>query len=181
MISLIKFIENIDQLSTSITSVQSSQNSDSRIILCISYILRDICAENNVFFASSVFDHKNGRKPSIPINKYLIERIVKYIKPSVDYIIIALALIDKIGRNHCISVTEKNVHRLFAIALTEAIKFNDDNYFRNSYYTKVVGLPIKEFNDLEILFLELLDFDVWIHEETVQEYKIHLLAIAEKI
>lgn len=181
MMSIIEFIETIDQISTSVTSVSSSQNVDSKIILCISYILRDICAENVLFDDSSVFDHKPGRRPSVSVDKYLTERIMKYMKASVDHVIIALVLIDKIGMKHHMCVTERNIHRLIAIALTEIIKFNDDRSYLNSYYTKVAGLPIEEFNYLEILFLKLLDFDVWVHDDIIQEYKNHLLTIAEKM
>lgn len=180
MMSIIDFIEKLDNISTNVPSVGSSQSIDSRIITCVSYILRDICNENALFFATSAFDHRIGRRPSVQIEKYFTERIIKYMRPSTDYIIIALALIDKIGMMHCMCVTERNVHRLIAVAIVETIKFNDDNGYGNVYYTKVAGMPIEEFNNLEILFLKLLDSDVWIHDEIIQEYKKHLLRIAEK-
>jgi hypothetical protein len=52
-----------------------------------------------------------------------------------------------------------------------AIKYNEDDYYSNKYYAKVGGINLDELNSLEYNFLILLDFDVFIDEETYEKYK----------
>lgn len=44
------------------------------------------------------------------------------------------------------------------IAVIVAIKWHDDEYYKNDYYAKVGGIPLKELNSLEYQFLSLLNF-----------------------
>ena len=55
-----------------------------------------------------------------------------------------------------------------------AIKYNEDDYYSNKYYAKVGGINLDELNTLEYNFLILLDFDVFIDEETYEKYKEQL-------
>ena len=55
-----------------------------------------------------------------------------------------------------------------------AIKYNEDDYYSNKYYAKVGGINLDELNSLEYNFLILLDFDVFINEETYEKYKEQL-------
>ncbi len=55
-----------------------------------------------------------------------------------------------------------------------AIKYNEDDYYSNKYYAKVGGINLDELNSLEYNFLILLDFDVFIDEETYEKYKEQL-------
>ena len=55
-----------------------------------------------------------------------------------------------------------------------AIKYNEDDYYSNKYYAKVGGINLDELNSLEYNFLILLDFDVFINEETNEKYKEQL-------
>ena len=52
-----------------------------------------------------------------------------------------------------------------------AIKYNEDDYYSNKYYAKVGGINLDELNSLEYNFLILLDFDVFIDEDTYEKYK----------
>ena len=62
-----------------------------------------------------------------------------------------------------------------------AIKYNEDDYYSNKYYAKVGGINLDELNSLEYNFLILLDFDVFIDEETYEKYKEKLKDFYEKI
>jgi hypothetical protein len=178
--SLIEFITSIDQPPVETMCSDPPQNNDSKLILCISHILRDTCEFNTSCSVLSNFDHKSDKVPSISIEKYLTKHIIRYMKVPVDYIIMSMALIDRIGKKHGILVTKRNVHRLLIIAVTEIMKMYDDKYYSNLYCSKVGGLPIGEFNYLECIFLKLLDFNVYVHEDITLEYKKHLLSITKK-
>jgi len=51
-----------------------------------------------------------------------------------------------------------------------ATKFHDDEWYSNTFYAKLAGLPLKEVNMLEGKFLKLLDWKVFVGP---QEYHSH--------
>jgi hypothetical protein len=51
-----------------------------------------------------------------------------------------------------------------------ASKFHDDIFIRNSDYTIIGGVPIKELNVMEREFLSLIDFNLHIREEDYNNY-----------
>lgn len=57
------------------------------------------------------------------------------------------------------------MNRFMLIAIIVAIKYHDDDYYRNDYYAKVGGISIKELNSLEKEFLKLLDFKLYISKD----------------
>ena len=48
-----------------------------------------------------------------------------------------------------------------------AAKFFDDQYFNNAYYGKVGGVTCKEVNSLEIEFLFMINFNLFVSESEV--------------
>ena len=51
-----------------------------------------------------------------------------------------------------------------------AIKYNEDDYFSNSFYAKVGGVTKKEIDTLEYEFLSLIDFNLYVSEELFIKY-----------
>ena len=51
-----------------------------------------------------------------------------------------------------------------------AIKFNEDVYFSNDFYSKVGGIPLSELDDLEYHFLILTNFNIYVSPELYQKY-----------
>ncbi len=45
-----------------------------------------------------------------------------------------------------------------------AIKYNDDDYYKNEFYAKVGGITIKEINGLESEFLQLINYKLYISQ-----------------
>lgn len=52
-----------------------------------------------------------------------------------------------------------------------AIKYYDDDYYKNEYYAKVGGLTLKEINQLEMEFLELINYELFINKEVFDVYE----------
>lgn len=48
--------------------------------------------------------------------------------------------------------------RFLIIAIVLAIKYHDDDIFKNEYYARVGGITMEELNKMEKEFLELLDY-----------------------
>lgn len=146
----------------------------------IAEVLNDIISENLTQSPdiesdkTNQFDYFTCKKPPhISILKYLT-RIVKYTRPEPSTIILALILIDSLTERQDLQLTHLNIHRIILLSVVIAIKYNEDEYYSNSFYAKVGGITLKEFNVLEYKFLYSLDFDLFIDDETFLKYKIYL-------
>lgn len=73
-----------------------------------------------------------------------------------------------------------NVHRLLISGLAVASKFLSDIFYTNSRYAKVGGLPLNEFNQLELQMLMLLDFRLDAPAQYIMKYANALLLSDEQ-
>ena len=152
----------------------------------IADILTDIITENlnqspNLEHDSdNYFDYFTCKKPPhISILDYL-SRIVKYSRPESGTVTFSLSFIDKLTKRQNILLTNINIHRIILTSLVIAIKCNEDEYYSNSFYAKVGGITLKEFNILEYKYLCSLDFRLYIKEEVFLKYKKHLVGSGEE-
>lgn len=146
----------------------------------IADVLIDIIKENVVQSPDIETDRDNyfeyftcKKPPHISIIDYL-SRIVKYSRPESGTMTISLILIDKLTDSQNILLTKLNIHRIILTSVVIAIKYNEDEYYSNSFYAKVGGITLKEFNLLEYQFLTSLGFKLYIDEELYLNYKSHL-------
>jgi hypothetical protein len=110
------------------------------------------------------------RAPPMGVKDYL-KRIRSYFKCSDECYVIALVIIDRVGKvDSSLTLCELNVHRLLVSAVMLAAKFHDDVYYSNAYYAKVGGLSVKEINQLESRLLKLLNWKVNVAAEEYHEY-----------
>lgn len=54
------------------------------------------------------------------------------------------------------------VYWFIIVSIMVAIKYYDDEYYKNEYYAKVGGLSLKEINKLEMEFLDMLNYELFI-------------------
>lgn len=59
---------------------------------------------------------------------------------------------------------------MLMICTVIAAKVYDDFYFKNTYYSKVAGIPLAELNSLEVTALTILNFDVSIDSQLFNIY-----------
>ena len=79
-----------------------------------------------------------------------------------------------------IILTEFNVHRMFFSSLLLAIKYNEDNFYTNKFYSNVSGLKCSELNNLELKFVTEIKFDLFVDKnlyemELMKDYMIMFL------
>jgi len=55
-----------------------------------------------------------------------------------------------------------------------AIKYNEDDYYANTFYAKVGGVSLDEINQLEYDFLQMCDFSMGIKPKKFQKYQEYL-------
>ncbi|KAL0085779.1 hypothetical protein F4703DRAFT_1559380 [Phycomyces blakesleeanus] len=64
--------------------------------------------------------------------------------------------------------------RMFLASLIVASKFVQDKTYRNSAWAKIAGLPVAEINAAERIFLELIDYRLYIAQPTFEQWH-HML------
>ena len=109
--------------------------------------------------------------PSITVIKYL-ERIMHYTEAEESTFIIALIYIDRIGKISNIILTPFNVHKLIFVSVLLAIKYNEDTIFNFNYYSLISGMSINELQQLEVDFIILLKFKLYINKKEFNNYKL---------
>ena len=115
------------------------------------------------------------RVPSVSIHDYLF-RVARYFLCSPECFVMALIYIDRIMKKHQDFVICKlNIHRLIVTSMMLAVKFFDDVYYSNAYYAKVGGVKGPEMNVLEIHFLRLIDWHLFVSPEEFDLYKTNVL------
>lgn len=153
-----------------------------KVILALGNMLEFICAQGPQEPAlgvvqSSIFH--SCEKPSLPIRTYL-HRIVRYARPSTEALVhagaqVALLLEHALVAGTAAAVCLYSIHRIFGIALLVQAKFDDDIYFSNAYMAGVLGMQLREVNEIELEYLDLIKFDVWIRPATHEQFMINYL------
>ncbi len=111
--------------------------------------------------------------PSISIEDYL-ERIQTYSNVEKSTLILSLIYIDKLCHNCDITLTYYNIHRILFIAILLSIKYNEDSYYDNKYYSEIAGVKLKELKILEYTFISMVDFQLYVSKESYEKYKNYL-------
>ena len=103
--------------------------------------------------------------PGITVAAYL-QRISLHTRCSKSVIVIAMIYMDRVVKEHPrVTVTPNTVHRLLAISVTVAAKFHDDYHFDNATYAHIGGITTKEIGRLELYFLDLIEFRLYVSPE----------------
>jgi hypothetical protein len=162
-------------------SMQINEERRNKLINVLSDVLSRLCERNDRFVINDerITRFHASRAPNITIESYL-ERIAKYSNCSEECFVLALIYIDRlIRKNGTFLVNSLNVHRLMITSIMLGAKFFDDQYFNNAYFGKVGGVSCKEINLLEIEFLFMINFNLFVETELFETYNQRLLSHAE--
>jgi len=117
------------------------------------------------------------RPPSISVQDYL-DRIRKYASCSAECFVLALVYIDRLIQHAGLVVSSLNIHRVVITSVMLAAKYFDDHYYNNAYYAKIGGVPCTEMNSLELEFLFLINFTLYVQPESYTKYHQELCSHA---
>lgn len=148
----------------------------SAIVPVLGCVLKQLCDRNDHLQDNTAGLSKFHalRPPVISIKDYLL-RIAKYAACSGECFVLALVYIDRIIQsNPNFVVNSLNIHRLLITSVMLAAKFFDDQYFNNAYYAKVGGVPRGEMNSLEVEFLFMTNFTLFVPTEQYRQYYTEL-------
>ena len=112
--------------------------------------------------------------PTITLKDYLI-RIQIYSGVESSTLILSLILIDKMCKRSGILLTYFNIHRILFSSLLISIKFNEDSFFNNTFYSQIAGVKPEELQLLEYTFLEYNDFNVFVKDFEYIQYEKYLI------
>ena len=111
--------------------------------------------------------------PNISLNEYLI-RIQSYSDIEKSTMILALILIDKMCKKSGILLTPYNIHRILFGSVLISIKYNEDSYYDNTFYSQIAGVKTDELQMLEYTFLEYNNFNVFVYDYEYERYENYL-------
>ena len=107
--------------------------------------------------------------PDLSINDYL-KRIIKYTNCEINSLIFSLIYLDRICLKN-IDLSPFNIHKFLFATILLAIKTNEDNIYRNSYYSQIAGVTLKELNLMEYNLCIILNYNFFVNEKTFNVYK----------
>ena len=67
-----------------------------------------------------------------------------------------------------------NIHRILFTSVIISIKYNEDTFYDNKYYAEIAGVSLKELNNLEYHFVNLIHFGLYVKDETFKNYESYL-------
>ena len=105
-----------------------------------------------------------------------VKRCHRYLKFDKSTYVLSGIYINRMLLSRRVQLGYMDLHRLFAVSLLVADKFNSDNNFTAQHMSKVLGLSYQELNSLEYALLLYLSFNVHVSSE---EYHVWDLAITE--
>ena len=72
-------------------------------------------------------------------------------------------------------MTPYNIHRILFSSVLISIKYNEDSYFDNTFYSQIAGVKPSELQILEYTFLEYNDFNVFVKDIEYEQYEKYLI------
>jgi hypothetical protein len=99
--------------------------------------------------------------PELSISEY-VDRIARYSCVSLEALCYSLIYMILYCKNTHTLITRYNVHRLLLVGCVIASKYLDDRTLKNKFMATVGGIPTLELNELEIIFLKDIEFDLYV-------------------
>ena len=164
--------ENISPISNCSTNTSLSDNSiyiNENLTQKIVLILEGVIKLNKNKYKKNKSVFNCDKIPNISLYNYLY-RIQKYSQIEDNTLILALIYIDRICSNGDFMINYYNIHKILFVAVVLAIKYNEDNYFTNNYYSKIGGITSKELEFLELNFSSSIDFKFYVCESLFEKY-----------
>ena len=105
-----------------------------------------------------------------------IKKFSKNFQLDENTLILSLMHIDKILSKDFV-ITDKNVRYLFCTSMIVSQKFYEDEPIDNNIYAKYVGISAAELTQLELEFLEMLDYNLFVSDEKFYNYKNRMASL----
>ena len=137
----------------------------------------------------SIFDNNSKNNvekelkfnPKVNIDQYDFEDFFKFclkkFKFDDDLLVLIMMNIDKIISNDNFALTYQNVNRLFYTSLMITQKYYEDNAYNNKLYADLVGITCDELLDMEMEYMNLVDYHLFIKDDEFIKYKQKMIEL----
>ena len=156
---------------------EESENKNIGLIKSITQVLETILEDNKRLMNYSEIVKKQSLNvfssrivPKISMEEYLI-RIQNYTNIEKNTLIVGLIYIDRFCKISGLTLTYYNIHRILFISILISIKYNEDKFYDNKYYSEIAGIKLKELNTLEYNYIHMIHFLLYVKNETHKKYK----------
>ncbi len=120
-------------------------------------------------------------KHRISTREYLA-KLLDAFKIEDSTIVLSLIYLDKLCYLHNLRLSVEVFQKLFFVSLLIAIKFNEDEIFKYTFYSRNAGIDLNELLFLEKRFLALIQYSLYVgKEEKVRKVLQNLHFPSEKL
>ena len=142
------------------------------LINTLSFLFTDICKENDILNLDNdkrIIPFLSKKNQSLSIKKYLL-RLVKYTQVESSTLIAMLIYIDRLCEINDFTINSLNIYKIIFSSLVLAIKYNEEVIFDNKFFARIGGISLSEMNFLEIVYLNLINFKLYVSDEIFETY-----------
>ena len=178
---------NVEEQPSSSESTQKINNLKISFISILETILEYTSSLGNI--KPSIFDNNSKNNvekelkfnPKVNIDQYDFEDFFKFclkkFKFDDDLLVLIMMNIDKIISNDNFALTYQNVNRLFYTSLMITQKYYEDNGYNNKLYADLVGITCDELLDMEMEYMNLVDYHLFIKDDEFIKYKQKMIEL----
>lgn len=123
----------------------------------------------------SIFDNYSHKYHLSNLDNYdfedLFEFCCKILRINDNLLVLIMMNMDKIIAGGKFILCNKNINKLFYTCLMVTQKYYEDNPINNKTFAELVGINCDELLNLEMEFMSMIDFKLYIKEEEFEKYK----------
>ena len=108
-----------------------------------------------------------------------IKKWIKYFEFDENMMILSLMNLDKLLTKK-FWLTKKNYFKVIYTCMMITHKYYDDHTYNNKDYAEILGESVHNILDMEIEFLKIVDFNLFINEDEFKKYKRKLINLFNK-
>jgi len=142
-------------------------------------------SDTSLLSVSTTYSHSSSSdsNTSSILDKLDYEDFIVYAYKKLGFsshlLILSMMNLDKLLTKKFI-LTSENIHKAFFICMMETQKYYEDENFKNKDYAKVCGITTDELLELELEFMNYMDFNINIKDEEYINYKNKLQNLYKK-
>ena len=144
---------------------------------------------NEADLSTDFTDEENVKKEKIPEKKikeenYALNDLIYYWSEKLNFsenlLILMTMIFDKILNSKLILLNKKNVENIVFTSMVIAQKFYEDDSFSDQDYSRLKKIDCDDLVDMQVEFLNYIDYSLFIDEEKLEKYKLRMKNICEK-
>ena len=118
----------------------------------------------------------SDEEEKIPLAEYIYHWI-ETLKFNENLLYLMMMNLDKILNSKKIILTEKNVNNVLFTCMVITQKYHEDDIYSDKDYSNLLKINCDEFIEMQIKYLECIDYSLLIEKDDLEQYKIKMKKI----